>query len=70
MASYDLLAMTLRILFYHFARHGDIRTQVKAKLLELETHHQLSQHISYQELAKLPYPSNWCHIDVFVVNDC
>lgn len=55
MAGHDVLAITLRTLFYHLAKRADIRERLKSELSELETHYQLPKHIPYRELAKLPY---------------
>ncbi|KAF1973121.1 benzoate 4-monooxygenase cytochrome P450 [Bimuria novae-zelandiae CBS 107.79] len=55
MAGHDVLAITLRTLFYHLARRQDVRTKLREELSDTEGDYQLPHHLPYSKLSKLTY---------------
>ena len=55
MAGHDVLAISLRALFYYLARHKDVKAKLRAELAILNESHPLPKNIPYSKLSKLTY---------------
>ena len=55
MAGHDVLAITLRAIWYYLAQHPQMKIKLRAEILAANSKHSSSSPIPYEKVSELPY---------------